>query len=233
MKNIPFITAEQMRQVDGFAVENGLLVMQMMEHAALHMARHIQNRFPNVKKILILAGPGHNGGDGIAAARHLKNWGYEPMILLSHPPEKLKEVSRHHLDLIQKMNIRIHQASEPASADMFKECDLIVDALLGYALEGNPREPIATLINQANGSYKPVIAFDNPSGLDVTTGEQASPCIQAESTLTLALPKTGLKDTEVVGELFLADLGIPKFIYDRLDISIPSSIFFKNSIISL
>jgi len=232
-KQIPVLTAQQMKEVDALALKSGLSVLQMMEHAALQMARFIQQRFPKVNTILILAGTGHNGADGIACARFLKNFGYEPVILLSHPKEKLKEIAHRHLDMAEKMQIAIHSSSEPSSAYLFKETDLIIDALIGYALKDDPREPIATLIKQANESYKPVVAFDNPSGLDVTIGKAHNPCIKADDTLTLALPKVGLckkSAIDYVGELYVADLGIPKFVYDNLGITMRTNIFREHSI---
>jgi NAD(P)H-hydrate epimerase len=234
--DIPSISADQMKQVDDMAVKAGLTVIQMMELASYHMARFIQNRFPNARKVLILAGPGHNGGDGIACARHLANWGYQPRLVLSHPEEKMKEANQHHLQLIKQMQISVHHASDAGSASVFQETEIVVDGLIGYSLQGDPREPIASLINQANASYKPVIAFDNPSGIDVTTGKPSEFCIKAEATLTLVLPKEGLqkkKANDYVGDLFLADLGIPSFIFEQLSIPFPGGIFSNDSVISL
>lgn len=235
-KRFPVISVEQMKAIDQLAIETGLSVLQMMEHAALQMARHLQQRFPKAEKVLILAGSGHNGGDGIACARFLQNWGYSPIILLAYPETKLKPAAKQHLDLLKKMNIPIHQSADASSATLFEEADILVDALLGYAIEGDPREPLATLIHQANATYKPVIAFDTPSGLDLSSGKPGNPCVKADETLTLALPKTGLLEKEAaeyVGELFLVDLGIPNVVFSKAGIEMEKPLFTTNSLIQL
>jgi len=75
------------------------------------------------------------------------------------------------------------------------------------------------------GEQKPILALDAPSGLDSTTGQLADPCIRATATLTLALPKVGLLSEtarEVVGELFLADIGVPRKLYASLGLRVPA-----------
>jgi len=101
---------------------------------------------------------------------------------------------------------------------------LIVDALIGYGLSGDPKGPSAELVDRANGTEAPTISLDAPSGLDVTTGSPANPCVQATATLTLALPKRGLLTAEarsVVGRLFLADISVPAAVYARMGLGGP------------
>jgi NAD(P)H-hydrate epimerase len=96
---------------------------------------------------------------------------------------------------------------------------VIIDALIGYHLRGKPRLPISDIIVTANSSQRMIVSLDLPSGLDATTGIQYSPCINATSTVTLALPKQGLMVNDawkVVGELYLADIGIPSTVYQDL-----------------
>jgi hypothetical protein len=93
--------------------------------------------------------------------------------------------------------------------------DLIVDALIGYSLTGDPAEPFACLIRWANAQPAPVLSLDTPSGLDVTTGVPARPCVRATATLTLALPKTGLPGAREAGHLYLADISVPPLLYRR------------------
>lgn len=89
--------------------------------------------------------------------------------------------------------------------------DLIIDGIIGYNLQGSPRGNAAAMIKWANVQSAPVLALDVPSGLDAETGEIHLPVIKATATLTLALPKIGLKSSasDVVGELYLADIGVP------------------------
>jgi len=105
------------------------------------------------------------------------------------------------------------------------EFDLLVDAIIGYRLMGDPRAPASEWIREANKSQKPILALDAPSGLDSTTGQPSDPCIRATATLTLALPKAGLLSEgarEVVGELFLADIGVPWELYASMGLRVPA-----------
>jgi NAD(P)H-hydrate epimerase len=110
---------------------------------------------------------------------------------------------------------------------------MIIDALLGFGLSGPPSGAAARLIAAANAHRAPVLAVDLPSGLDATTGIPYDPCIRADATLTLALPKTGLLDPAartVVGELAVADIGIPPAVYARVGISL-GTLFTERSIV--
>ncbi|MBN1666359.1 MAG: hypothetical protein JW862_04705, partial [Anaerolineales bacterium] len=120
-----------------------------------------------------------------------------------------KEIPDHQWKILQKMGL-------PDSNPDFEKADLIVDAIIGYGMTGNPRPPVADWIVRANASGKPILSLDAPSGLDTTTGIPSSTCIRADATLTLALPKTGLLTPgarPVVGELFLADISVPPELY--------------------
>ncbi|MDA1061001.1 MAG: NAD(P)H-hydrate epimerase [bacterium] len=224
MSRFPVISSGQMAVVDRVAVEEGLLIIQMMEYAGLNIARFVQSS--HYSSILILAGKGHNGGDGIAAARHLKNWGYKVRVILAEEPSELKEVSRHHFDLLEKMNVEM----KVWDGDLGEE-DLIIDALLGYNIDGDPRAVYGEIISVANDSVADILAVDLPSGMNGTTGKAYNPCIKADKTLTLALPKIGLlKGIEYTGELFVADLGIPEEVFKKAGLDIPVGLFRSDSI---
>jgi len=107
--------------------------------------------------------------------------------------------------------------------------DLVVDALIGYSLRGDPTGQAATLIEWANQQPAPILALDTPSGLDVTTGVAGTPHIQATATLTLALPKIGLIDSSAVGELFLADISVPAIVYQRMGLTTPE--LFRDDVV--
>jgi NAD(P)H-hydrate epimerase len=134
------------------------------------------------------------------AARHLHNRGVAVTVALAgHRPEA---VPAHQLGILRSMEVPL--AAEPVSAA------LVVDAMIGYSLSGDPREPTAGWIDWANAQPAPTLALDLPSGLDASTGRVGSPCIVADATLTLALPKVGLRVApHVVGELFAADISVP------------------------
>jgi NAD(P)H-hydrate epimerase len=102
--------------------------------------------------------------------------------------------------------------------DLDAPFDLILDGLIGYSLRGAPQARIAELIRWANHRDTPTVSLDIPSGIDATTGTVYNPVIHAAATLTLALPKTGLRKSGVkehVGELYLADIGVPPELYSN------------------
>jgi NAD(P)H-hydrate epimerase len=114
----------------------------------------------------------------------------------------------------------------PASPLALPQADLVLDALVGYSLRGAPRGATAALIETANALPAPVLALDVPSGLDATTGQTHRPSIHATATLTLALPKTGLRTRAAagaVGDLYLADISVPPALYAQptLDLPVP------------
>lgn len=112
-----------------------------------------------------------------------------------------------------------------------------MDAVLGYSLSGPPSGPAARMIAWANLQDAPVLSLDVPSGMDAGSGQVHTQTVNATATLTLALPKTGLRAPEAadyVGELYLADIGIPPGLYavPGLELSV-GPIFARETIIRL
>ena len=209
---VPALTTEQMRAVDHVMVEGlHIELVQMMENAGRSLAELAIIRF-SPRSLTILAGPGGNGGGGLVAARHLANRGCQVQVVLTEP-DRLTPVPAHQADILARMGVTI--ASRPATAD------LIIDAVIGYSLRGDPAGAAAQLITWANDQAAPVLALDTPSGLDLTTGTAANPAVWAAATLTLALPKVGLLDAPNVGELYLADISVPPLVYQRMGIPVP------------
>ena len=106
----------------------------------------------------------------------------------------------------------------PHGEDLDDE-ELIVDALLGYSQKGAPSGEVAALIRRAGGA--PVLSLDVPSGLELASGRLYDPHVRATATLTLALPKQGLRSDDaagVIGDLYLADISVPPAVYERLGI---------------
>lgn len=225
---IPAVTVEDMREVDRMAIEKfGVELAQMMENAGRHLASLARKvlRTAEGKNISVLVGKGNNGGGGLVAARHLSNWGGEVAVILSRGPAELGTTTGRQLETVREMGLHILRPSDRGflgrARKLMEQCDLVLDAIIGYGLTGSPRGTAASLIRTANEASTPVLALDVPSGLDATSGEVGRPCIRASWTLTLALPKTGLLKAgveRVVGELFLADIGIPRQVYEKLGI---------------
>lgn len=168
-------------------------------------------------------------GGGMAAARHLHNWGADVSLKVLAARDRLKNAPAHQLRILEAMGV-----SDSDTIDL-SAYDLIVDAMIGYELTGDPRGAVADWIVQVNNSGRPVLALDTPSGLDTTTGIPGNPCIRAAATMTLALPKTGLSTPEAstfVGDLYLADISVPPQLYARLGIE-TSPIFTRSALIKL
>lgn len=220
--NIPAVTASQMAEIDRLMVEEyGIDLIQMMENAGRSLAAlatHIRAAGREGEPILVLCGAGNNGGGGMVAARHLHNWGYPVHVHLVTDPTRLKEVPGKQWRILRALGLG------EKSTPRMDTIALIIDALLGYGLRGDPRPPIVEWIEHANASGRPILALDIPSGLEATQGMPGDPCMRATATLTLALPKTGLlaaKAKPFVGDLYLADIGVPPELYRRLGLEVP------------
>jgi hydroxyethylthiazole kinase-like uncharacterized protein yjeF len=210
-----YLTAEEMAEADRAAIEDyGIDVLALMENAGLdaaNLAREMLGGTVEGKSVCILAGRGNNGGDGLVAARHLHNWGAAVQVVLAGDRAELRDVPAKQAAIVDRMGIPITSPDED-----LRRFQLLVDALLGYGSKGKPREPVAGVIRRANASRVPILAVDIPSGMDATTGETSDPCIEAKATVTFGLPKTGFLNPaarEHVGELYLADVSLPKRIY--------------------
>jgi NAD(P)H-hydrate epimerase len=223
----PTLSVAQMIEVDRIMIDElGIDLVQMMELAGRALARVARDRFlagdATGKSVAILAGAGGNGGGALVGARDLLNWGAEVHCALVRPVGHYGGVPSHQAKILNHMG---HQLDE-AHRDMPpKEVDLVVDGLIGYSLAGAPHGRLATLIRWANEAGVPVLSLDVPSGVDATTGQVHDPAVRATATVTLALPKQGLTNRAArgyVGELYLADIGVPPSVYPKLGLAIES-----------
>ena len=235
----PAVTPAQMAQVDRIMTEEfGVEVLQLMELAGQAVAVWARERLlgdVTGKRVLVLAGSGGNGGDGMVAARLLYAWGALPTVWLSHEAKMLRGPAAHQFQSLVALGIPLIPPPEAERADplALPETDLIIDALLGFGLSGPPSGASARLIAAANAHSAPILAVDLPSGLDAATGEPYTPCIRAAATLTLALPKTGVLTASAgpfVGELAVADIGVPAAAYARLGLDV-EPLFGERSIV--
>ncbi len=237
-KAIPYLSLEEMIEVDRLMVDHfGIKLVQMMENAGRHLAELARDRFlerdPRGKKVLILAGSGGNGGGAMASARNLHNWGAQVNLFLTKPADQLTGTISHQAQINQKQGIIPDSSDLPP--DSYRP-DLIIDGIIGYSLKGAPRGRAADLIEWANAQDRPILALDLPSGLHASTGEVFPPAIKASATMTLALPKKGLKTpaVPVVGELYLADIGVPPELYSHPSIHLQvGPIFSEGGIIRI
>ncbi len=218
---VPAVTADQMAEIDRIAIEEvGPNLFQMMENAGRNLAMSVLERLGTHRKdVIVLAGTGSNGGGGICAARHLANRGV-PVTLVMSDVGVLGDVASQQLAVYRGAGGR-----EAAPADVGRVAGhLVIDALIGYRLEGPARGPVADIMSGVDTTDAFVIALDVPSGIDATTGEPTGPYIPADLTVTLALPKTGLGHPDC-GLLELSDIGIPSEVYRRAGLEIPPGSF--------
>lgn len=237
--DIPFLTTRQMIEVDRAMVEDyHIELIQMMENAGRSLAHLARQLFlagdPRDKRAVILAGPGGNGGGALVCARRLYNYGAEVSVIITRSREESSQAASHQLDILDRMEVPISIAAEPIPRGKY---DLIVDGIIGYGLKGAPGENSARLIRWANESATPILALDTPSGIDLSTGEIFDPAILAAATMTLALPKEGIRRASThsfLGDLYLADIGVPPSLYQNISPDLaPGPIFHASDIIRL
>jgi NAD(P)H-hydrate epimerase len=214
----PTVTAAQMAEVDRAAVEDlGISIEMLMENAARGVGLACRALLGGLagRRIVCLAGTGNNGGDALAAARRLQGWGAQVRCVLSADRDRLHgDLNKRQHDIAARVGIALDASAEPG----LDGADLIVDGLLGYNVRGAPHGSIEKLIGAANASGVPIVAVDLPSGLDPDSGTAPGAAIHATVTVTLALPKAGLLEPaarDAVGDLLLADIGVPASVYDR------------------
>lgn len=213
---VPWLSVEQMREVDRIMVDDlAISLLRMMENAGRNLAelaRHLLGGDSRGRPILVLAGPGGNGGGGLAAARHLLAAGAQVEVALSAPAEAFTPAPAEQLEITRRLEIPMHDRT-----DSLRQPELVIDALLGYSQRGEPHGAAAELIRWSAG--RRVLALDVPSGLELKSGRLWMPHVAAEATMTLAVPKTGLAAPHAraaTGRLYLADLSVPALAYARL-----------------
>lgn len=229
-KIIPSVTTEQMKEIDRIAIEEaGPNLFQMMENAGRNLASlTIKSLCENKNNtIIVLAGKGGNGGGGICAARHLANRGYKVKVCVTEP-EALIEVSKYQLHILRSTDAKIITTDELH----FEKPDLIIDAIVGYNLNREPKNKPVDFIKWANDKLAIKISLDIPTGVNATTGEKYKNHFLTDLTLTLGLPKTGLLP-ELTGELFLGDIGLTKTTINKVIPHIYSNIFENGYLVKI
>lgn len=179
----------------------GTSLAELMDRAGLAIAHHIHTTRPEAH-IVALCGNGNNGGDGWVAARELSKWGHETTVISARAAGDLHAQPAHDAAceaFAQLQETRSHilvGPDEEAVALALSQADVIIDALLGTGFSGQSvKAPFDAWIALANAQRERgahIIAADAPSGLNARTGSQSTPCIQADETITMIVPKPGL-----------------------------------------
>jgi len=211
------LTREQIREVDRIATEElRIPSLLLMENAAIGIAAIALGMGPfGSGRVAIVCGPGNNGGDGLAAARHLSNRGLDVRVHLPLTADAYRDGSdaATNLAIVRAMDI-------PLLEDLqFESPALVIDALLGTGLVREIRDPFRAAVAAMNDSGCPVLSVDLPSGLDANTGQVLGSAVRASVTATMAAPKVGFETREGpahVGRVVVVDIGVPPSLLERV-----------------
>ena len=201
------LTTDEMYRADALAVAAGVTSLELMERAGRAAAEEIVRRF-GARPVLVLCGPGNNGGDGFVVARYLRRWGWPVRLALLGAREALKGDAA---AMAARWTGAIAQGVDVEGAA------LVVDALFGAGLS----RPIpAEIVQAVTGAGVPVVSIDVPSGLDGTTGEVRGAALRADVTVTFFRKKPGhllMPGRDLCGELVVADIGIPPAVLKEIE----------------
>jgi hydroxyethylthiazole kinase-like uncharacterized protein yjeF len=216
---LPTLSSDQARQVDALAEERfGVSVEWLMEAAGWQIARFVGQR------ATVVCGVGNNAGDGLAAARHLHRWGRLASVCCVDVT-RLRGPAARELDALRKLGVEV------AGDLQLDDAEVIVDAIFGTGLSRAPEGKFAAWIEAINASRKGVVAVDVPSGLDADSGVAYAPCVQANVTITLGLPKPGLLKQPM--HVLVADIGVPFEAYAAVGVTVPPDLFAKGELVRL
>ena len=215
---LPILDNNGVREADRHTIEDlGVPGIVLMENAATGVVDAIREVFPDARRILILCGPGNNGGDGLAVARHLHNGGLGVQLCLFGGPAKLGSdaSTNHRLAEAFGVPVAIIEDDDLAVVEAFLDdepVDLVVDALLGTGADRPLAGRYAALVELVEASGLPVVAVDVPTGLNGSSSEIPGPHLPADLTVTFASLKIchALPPACIAcGEVAVVDIGIP------------------------
>jgi ADP-dependent NAD(P)H-hydrate dehydratase / NAD(P)H-hydrate epimerase len=195
----------------------GLTTSELMERAGGAVAEEATRMTLLKSNVLIVCGKGNNGGDGFVAARLLKARGYKVKVICLAQVDELASQAREAFDRLPS-DIELLMGYESERFDeALDKTNLVIDAIFGFSLKGPVRGVALDAIDHINAAKKKVLSVDLPSGLEADTGRVYDHTVEAAATVTFTAPKVGMvlhPGTEYIGELIVADIGIPAEIID-------------------
>ncbi len=213
------VTSDQMRQMEARAGQAGVPTDTLMENAGLAVAQRVRHHLGHLAgaPVVVLVGPGNNGGDGLVVARHLHRWGARVLVYLCAP----RRTPDPKLELAQDQGVPVMEASDDTGLTWLRKslasAHMVVDAVLGTGrarpIQGTLRDALLALSEEkARRRDLRVLALDLPTGLNADTGAVDPACPAADVTVTLGYPKVGLllyPGADFTGALETVDIGIP------------------------
>jgi len=186
-------------------MDNGTSSLILMENAGNGVAEDVVKRFARGTKVVVLCGPGRNGGDGFVAARRLRERGYHIRLALHGDKDMLPAEAK-------EMAKRWDETIEPMTPECLDGAQLIVDAIFGSGLKDDVRDIPAQMIEDVTKRNLPVVAVDMPTGIDATSGQVRGTAFEAVSTVSFYRRKTGqvlYPGRLYCGDVTTVDIGIP------------------------
>ena len=226
---IKVVTADEMREKDRYTIEEiGVPGVVLMENAGTHTFRVIQKELEDISDptVYVFCGKGNNGGDGFVIARHLWSEGIYVRVFCAVEEDQISGDALINYSILKNMNVPIEFIHQGDDLQALKNSnpDLLVDALLGTGIKGAVKGFIKEVIDFINQNIETkIVAVDIPSGLNANTGEVPGSAIRANITVTMALPKRChvlYPAKYYVGELYIADIGIPPFVLNKDDVKV-------------
>lgn len=221
-------TAEQMRECDRLAQDSfGMASLVLMENAGRAALEVLERRFGPVagQRIVLLAGPGNNGGDALVVARLLRQRGARPWVVLLAEPAKLSADAAANLPPLLELAVPVEVVADEETlaglAERIMTCQLAVDGIFGTGLSRPLGGLFLAAVRLLNRFPGPVVALDSPSGLNSDSGEVVSEAVEAACTVSFALAKPGLvlpPGNRWAGAVEVVDIGLPPGVYERVAI---------------
>ncbi|MGE5372116.1 MAG: NAD(P)H-hydrate dehydratase [Solirubrobacterales bacterium] len=212
-------SAEDIRSIDRRAeTEYGIAGLILMENAGLRVVEAAERMLEKSgrRRVVVVAGKGNNGGDGLVAARHLMNAGSFVDIFVLGVPEQMTPDTRTNYEILDRMGANLLPLMNEDDLNPLMlavmNCDLIIDAMYGTSFKGSLNEYDSKITRVVNWAASPVLSVDLPSGVEPDTGRVTGEAIQASWTVALALPKFGLlldPGQQYAGNVTVADISIP------------------------
>ena len=203
-----------MMQIEENGHQMGFSRKFMMENAGAVATKRLVEKLGDVKSknILVFAGLGNNGGDGLVIARHLAGYGSSVTVFLLGQPDNIRsEECSWNWNLLEKMeSVKLLTGGNFVLLNNLDKFDIIIDGILGTGILGEIREPQASAIMFINKSNAFKLSVDIPSGVDPDTGNRNLPHVNADMTVTFHRMKVGMPTAkDVCGEIFVEKIGIP------------------------